>query len=160
MANLYHGTIHQKYKHTFKHFSKIVNYASGPKTKIRYQQNNIFTYLKIQKNEVRNVKVLGIYLVFEWPLSNINEDRKMETKLSFKIMAKDGRYFTREVEMDIKPSNRTAGVSNFLPLCELNGDYFLENDQLTVEVEGVIESPVFLVSKEIANYITKFIFKT
>ncbi|CAO1334077.1 unnamed protein product [Diamesa hyperborea] len=68
----------------------------------------------------------------------------METKLSFKIMAKDGRYFTREVEMDITPSNRTAGVSNFLPLCELNGDYFLENDQLTVEVEGVIESPVFL----------------
>lgn len=149
MANISHGPVKQKYKHIFKHFSKTINYSWGPNIKIRYIHSDIVTSLKIQKNEVNNIKVLGIYLVFEWPKTMMDVDRKMETKFVFKILAKDGRYFTRDVETDITSSNKSTGFASFLPLCELNGDYFLENDQLTVEVEGVIEPPNHVVSKNI-----------
>lgn len=148
MDNLHHGTVKQKYKYIFTQFSKIVDYSLGPKQKLRYGRVDFVTYLKITKKEIVGVKVLGICVVFEWPKSLIVKDRKIDTKYTFKILAKDGSNFAREVEMHITPSYQSTGFGNFLPMCELNGDYFLENDQLTVEVEGVIEPPSTIVSNE------------
>lgn len=146
MDNLHHNTVKQKYKHTFTQFSKIVEYSLGPKHKIRYGRYDFVTYLKIDKNEIRGIKCLGIHLVFDWPRGLTVKDPKIETKFNFKILAKNGRYFEREIKMDITSHYKSTGFGNFLPLCELNGDYFLENDQLTVEVEGTIEPPNTIVS--------------
>lgn len=150
MASLHHNAIKQKYKHIFTQFSKIAKCSFGPKIKLRYGQCDFVTYLKIGKYEFRDVKVMGIHLIFEWPKSVMAQDRKMVTKFSFKIIAKNGRHFSRDIEMNITSSNKSTGFDSFLPMCELNGDYFLENDQLTVEVEGIVEPPSIIVSIEIA----------
>lgn len=146
MDNLHNKKVNQKYKHTFTQFSKIVQYSLGPKQKIKYGRYDFETYLKIDKRMIRDIKCLGICLVFDWPKGLKVKDLKIETKFNFKILAKNGGYFEREVEMDITSYYMSTGFGNFLPLCELNGDYFLENDQLTVEVEGIIESPNTIVS--------------
>lgn len=140
------GLGYQKYNHTFTEFSKIIDYSLGPKLKIKFGRFDFVTYLKIDKHEIRGVKVLGFCLVFVWPKILISKDRKIDTKFTFKILSKDGRYFEREAQEHVNPTYSSTGFRNFIPLCELKGDYFLENDQLIVEVEGTVESPSFTVS--------------
>ncbi|CAO1341970.1 unnamed protein product [Diamesa serratosioi] len=138
MDNLYNRSVKQKFHHVFTEFSKISDYSLGPKLKLKYGRMDFVNYLKIEKSEIRGVKVLGVCLVFDWPKNLVAKDRKIDTKLTFKILSKDGRYFEREAEEHVTSLYRSIGFDNFIPLCELKGDYFLENDQLTVEVEGII----------------------